>query len=341
MLTPSERAELKRCRNELPERSYAEIAAHLTRTLGREISRNTIRHYLNLNDNLTNLPKGRPKGAVSKPGVWEQVIPELLSLTGLAASRLYRELNALLAPGRLPFRESAFHERARLRNPSELQVQKEASLPTSDEEPTTGPTKGGATTKDKARATLLTRCRLRLQVVEVVPEGGQLKRVYLFGYEEVTGYVSFDVVANRQPDAAQIARFVRSIERHLGLPVRRVYAINIELPEADLFTHLGNTKVERAQEKTESTPLLSPLERKVEFDLLLQLTRKQNNSVAQSRALDAKLAIAQFIRNERNDRKRRAWPVVDVYRRELAAMLKPTLTLRFKLRTPSRHHFTN
>lgn len=336
MLTPPERAELKRCRNELPERSYAEIAAHLTRTLGREISRNTVRHYLNLNDNPNSLPKGRPKGVGSKTGVWEQVIPELLSLTGLAASRLYRQLNALLAPGRLPFRESAFHERARFQNPSELQVQREASLPTSDEEPTTGPKKGGRTTKDKARATLLTRCRLRLQVVEVVPGGGQLKRVYLFGYEEVTGYISFDVVASLQPSVKQVASFVMSMEQHLGLPVRRVCNINVELPETDFLTQMTNTHVEGSARPKQISPLRSPLTRKAELDLLLSLIKKQNDRVARSRAVEAKRAIAEFVRSEEEDRKGRVWRIVDPHRRQLAAKLKPSLATRFKLRTPSR-----
>jgi hypothetical protein len=340
MLTPFERAELKRCRNELPERSYAEIAAHLTRTLGRKISRNTVRHYLNLNDNPVNLPKGRPKGSVSEPGVWEQVIPELLSLTGLAASRLYRELNALLAPGRLPFRESTFHERARFRNSSQPRVQREPSLSASDEEAAREPTKGSAITRCKARATLLTRCRLRLHVVEVVPEGGQERRVYLFGYEEVTGYASFDLVASTQPSALQVVSFVRSMERHLALPVRRVCTINIELPEEDILTYLKDITVERSSEQMVSTQLLSPLEKKAELDLLLRLTRKQNNSVARSKALDAKLAIAKFVRSKQNDHKVRVWPVVDLQRRGLAAVLKPSLAIRFKLRTPSRRVVT-
>jgi hypothetical protein len=176
--------------------------------------------------------------------------------------------------------------------------------------------------------------------VEVVPEGGQQRRVYLFGYEEVTGYVSFDLVASTQPSASQVALFIRSMERHLALPVRRVCTINIELPEEDILTYLKDIAVEPSSQQMVSTQLLSPLEKKAELDLLLRLTRNQNNSVARSKALAAKLAISQFVRSGHNDRKVRAWPVVDLQRRGLAAMLGPSLAIRFKLRTPSRRIVT-
>lgn len=312
MLSESERVELIRSLGESAARSYADLAKDLTQKLGRNITRNTVRHYLGSLKNAGKLPKGRPKGAGRKQDVWERLIPELLALTGLAASSLYRELSALLDPVPLPFRESVFHERTGRRKRSQ----------------TAGP--------NNERATLLTRCRLRIRVIEVLYSGDRKKRLYLFGYEEVTGYISFDVIANSHPDALQIARFVKDMERHLGLPLNRVCTINIELPAKGFAIHLPDTEIECSEERLEFVPLPSPLDRKTEIDLLARLTKKQNNNVARKRAVGAKLAIAELVLSEQIDRTWRRRVDRDIYRRKLADALKPSLEVRFKLRTPSR-----
>lgn len=312
MLTVAERAELNRSLDQLAATSYANIAKHLTEKLGREITRNTVRYYLRLSSKGGHPPRGRPKGAERKQDVWDRLIPELLALTGLTASRLYCQLNALLAPGHLPFRESAFHERTGLRKRPQ-----------------------GAALNNK-RTTLLTRCRLRIRVAEVTGDGGQSKRVYLFGYEEATGYISFDVIANSKPNALQIARFVKCIEGHLGLPLRRVCTINIELSTKGFAIHLPDTEIECCEERLESGPLTSPVDRKTEIDLLERLTKKQNNNVARKRAVEAKLAIAEFILSEQSDRIWHRRVDRDIYRLKLVDALKPYLGIRFKLHIPSR-----
>jgi hypothetical protein len=336
MPTAAERLELNRTLDKLAGRSYAEIAEHLTQALGRRVTRNTVRYYLSLTRNDANLPKGRPKGTVRRKDVWDHLIPMLLALTGLAASRLYRELDALLEPDGLPFRESAFHERTGHQKRYQSATPGVKGATGSNEvsiEATDGTKK---TTSGKKTTSLLKRCRLRVAVVEVKSGTGRRKRVYLFGYEEVTGYVSFDIVANSQPGVETIATFVKSIEQHLALPVRRVCTVNIELPTGALAIHLDDTEVERWEGQLEPTPLPSQLKRKAELDLLSRLAKKQNDSVARMQAMEAKFAIGEFVRNEQNAGKGLVWPVVDLRRRQLAETLKPFLRVRFKLRIPSR-----
>lgn len=312
MLSAAERAELFRSLDRSAAQSYADVAKDLTQKFGREITRNTVRHYLGSLKNGGKLLKGRPKGGGRKQDVWDRLIPELLALTGLAASCLYRELGALLDPAPLPFRESAFHERTGRRKRSQSVV------------------------TDNKRTTLLTRCRLRIRAIEVVYSTDRRKRVYLFGYEEVTGYISFDVITSSQPDAGLIAKFVMDMERHLGLPLRKVRAINIGLPIESFASHLPDTEIECCEERLEYVPLTSPVDRKTEIDLLERLAKKQNNNVARKRAAEAKLAIAEFVQSEQSDRTWRRKVNRDVSRRKLADALEPSLGVRFKLRTPTR-----
>lgn len=336
MVTAAERLELNQALDQLAGRSYAEIAEHLTHTLGRKVSRNTVRYYLSLTRNDANLPKGRPRGTVRQKDVWDQLIPMLLAITGVAASRLYRELSVLLKPDGLPFRESAFHER--------IGHQKRSQSATPEVEDATAPSEvSAAAAEDKKKATsvkkpitLLTRCRLRVSVVKVGPEAGGRKRTYLFGYEEATGYVSFDVLANSQPSAARIARFVKVIEQHLGLPVHRVYMVNVAVSEVHLRDHVPDTEIEKSEGQLGSFPLSSPLDRKAEIDLLQLLTKRQNDNVASGRTADAKLAIAEFINSEQRDRTWRRLSQQDRQRRDLAEALKLSLGMRFKPRTQSR-----
>jgi len=264
------------------------------------------------------------------------LIPILLALTGLAASRLYRELDALLKPEGLPFRESAFHERTGHQKRSQSEPPGLNGATGSSVVSTEATDYKKNTTSGKKPTSLLKHCRLRVAVIEVKSGTGRRKRAYLFGYEEVTGYVSFDIVANSQPGVETIATFVKSIEQHLGLPVRRVCTINVGLPPKALAIYLGDTEVESWDGQLESTPLLGWLKRKAEIDLLLRLAKKQNDSVARIRAMEAKLAIGEFIQSEQNAGKGLVWPVVDLRRRQLAETLKPFLGTRFKLRIPSR-----
>jgi hypothetical protein len=241
----------------------------------------------------------------------------------------------LLKPDGLPFRESAFHERIR--------HQKRSQSVTPEVGDATAPSEvSAAAAEDKKKATsvkkpitLLTLCRLRVSVVVVGPEDGGRKRTYLFGYEEATGYVSFDVLANSQPSAARIARFVKAIEQHLGLPVHRVYMVTGAVSEADLRDHVPDTEIEKSEGQLGSFPLSSPLDRKAEIDLLQLLTKRQNDNVASGRTADAKLAIAEFIKSEQHDRTWRRLSQQDRQRRDLSEALRLSMDVRFKPCAPS------
>jgi len=311
MLSAAERTELNRSLDEFVGKPYADIAKHLTKRFGREITRNTVRYYAGLVNTEVPRARGRPKGVGRRSDIWDGIIPELLVLTGLPASRLYREICSLLAPIRLPFQESAFHERTSART----RVQDRGA-------------------RDK-KTTVLTRCRLRMRVIEVMPLGAQRKRVYLFGYEELTGYTSFDLLPNLQPDTPRVARFVRDIEQYLGLPIRRVL-INIELPKSRLSTYLPHTEIEQFAKQGGFASFQSPFGRKAEIDWLERIVKKQNTDVARGRAMEAKLAMKEFVRSVKNDRTWRRLSERDICRRKLAETLAPWLGVRFKLRTPSR-----
>ena len=330
MATAAERLELNQALDQLAGRPYAEIAEHLTQTLGRKVSRNTVRYYLSLTRNAANLPKGRPRGTVRQKDVWDQLIPVLLAITGVTASRLYRELSVLLKPDGLPFGESAFHQR--------IEHQKRSQSATREVGDATAPGEvSAAAAEDKEKATsvkqpitLLTRCRLRVSVVEVRPETGGRKRTYLFGYEEATGYFSFDVLARSQPTTLRIARFIKVIEQQLGLPIHRVYIVGIALPEDGLRAHLHDTEIEKSGGQLELAPLSSSFDRQPEIDLLQLLAKRQNDNVASKQVVEAKLAIAEFLQGEQDNQKWRRLSQQERQRRDLAEALKLSLSMRFK-----------
>lgn len=314
MLTAPERAQLKRERKILEGQSYSQIAAVLTEKFGRQISRSTVRYYLGSMPDYEGRTKGRPSGSTREGDIWGQLLPELLALTGLSASRLYRALTYLLEPARLPFGQSAFHERTGIRPP----------------------VKGTA----KKEGTLLGRCNLRIKVVSVSQNDAEGKRVYLFGYEELTGYTAFDVISPTPPNARRILSFVKAIEDHLGLPVRRVCIIGKEfakLTEARLFEKVD---VQYMNSPNTVSQLISPYKRSAEIDLLQRIAKKQNDEVARSRAAVAKEAISDFVQLERlrdgvwgeSPAKRSATQRLQAE----AARLEPFLKMRFKLYFPRR-----
>jgi len=315
MLTAPERAQLKRELKNLEGQSYSQIAAVLTEKFGRQISRNTVRYYLGSIPNYAGRTKGRPGGSTREGDMWDQLLPELLTLTGLSASRLYRALTYLLEPARLPFGESAFHERTGLRLP----------------------VKG--TAKKKGR-TLLERCNLRIKVVTVSENDAKGKRVYLFGYEEFTGYTAFDVISPTSPSARRISSFVKAIENHLGLPVRRVCLIGEEfakLAEARLFEQVD---VQYLSSPNASSQLISPYKRSAEIDLLQRIAKKQNDEVARAEATVAKEDISDFVQRARL--KSGIWGESLAKRKVTqrlqaeATKLEPFLKMRFKLYIPTR-----
>ena len=310
MATRVERARLNARIDDLAGQPHEEIARILTRELGYKVTRNTVRYYLGMTKNDKNLPKGRPKGGERKPDIWDKLVPELLALTGLKASRLYRELSALLHPEGLPFRESAFHER-------------------------TGFVKRAKTAASKrVHPTLLTRCRLRIRAVEVATIGTQSKRAYLFGYEELTGYISFDVLSDLNSAAAQILQFVKDMESHIALPILRICII--EASEATFAVTLPDVQIDYEGWALKSGPLLSPLKKKDEIDQLERFTKRQNDEVARQHVIEAKREMGAFVRSAKWDRTWRGLLAPDTKRLALAQALKPFLGVRFKLRRPSR-----
>lgn len=233
----------------------------------------------------------------------------------MSASRLYRALTYLLEPALLPFGESAFHERTGLRQPVRRTAKKKAG-------------------------TLLERCNLRIKVVAVSPNDAEGKRVYLFGYEEFTGYTAFDVISPTPLNARRIASFVKAIEDHLGLPVRRVCLVGNELAGTKLCEQVD---VRYLDGPNASSQLISAYKRSAEIDLLHRIVKKQNDEVARVRAAVAKDAISRFVQLSRlreevweSPAQRRVTQRLQAKAEAEAAKLKPFLKLRFKLYIPSR-----
>lgn len=314
MLTATEHAQLKRELKNLRNLSYSQIATVLTKKFGRKISRNTVRYYLGSMPEYEGRTKGRPNGSTRERDIWDQLLPELLALTGLSASCLYRALTHLLEPARLPFGESAFHERTGLRRS----------------------VKGSAKKKGK---TLLERCNLRIKVVAVSQKDAKGMRVYLFGYEEFTGYTAFDVISPTPANARRISSFIKAIEDHLGLPIRRVCLMGKEfanLAEIRLFEQID---VRHLSSPNTSSQLISPYKRSAEIDLLQRITKKQNDEVARAKAAVAKEVISNFVQLGRLKDgvwESRAQRTVTQRLQAEAAKLEPFLKMRFKLYLSSR-----
>ena len=313
MLKGPELARLKRELNDLQGLSYDQIAAVLTEKFGRKISRSTVRYYLEAMPSHESKTKGRPPGSTRERDVRDQLLPELLLLTGLSASHLYRVLRHLLGPAQLTLGKSAFHKRLEGRLTTEEPVKKKS-------------------------LTLLERCNLRIKIVTVSQPETEGKRFYLFGYEEFTGYTAFDVISPAPPNVGRISSFIRTVEEHLGLPVRRICLIGKEFAEFKKPSSFKQVAVLTSSENTTSQ-LFSPYARRAEIDLLQRIAKKQNDEVARTTAAVAKEAISHFIQLARL--RNGVWesPAQRGVTQQLqaeAADLEPFIKMRFKLYVPRR-----
>jgi hypothetical protein len=315
MLTTLERLEIQRNLKDFEGLSYAEIAATLTEKFGREISRNTARYYLSSMRDYTGRAKGRPSGTTRDEDIWDQLLPELLSLTGISASRLYRDLMHLLTPEHLPFGESAFHERTGLRSPTRR------------------------TGKGKAGTTLLERCNLRIKVVKTYHNDAADRRVYLFGYEELTGYTAFDAIRPSRLTTQGISDFAKGIEEHLSLPVRRVCLIGKEFARLAGHRSFEKLDVQRLNEQHACNHLNSPYKRSEEIDLLQRLMKKQNDGTARAKAAIAKEALSHIVHQQILMGNSWKTPAQMALMRRLTAEakeLEPYLSKRYKMYRPTR-----
>ncbi|NGZ88602.1 hypothetical protein [Duganella aceris] len=315
MLTAKEQGFVRSHLEDFTGQSYAEVAASLTEKFGRAVTRSTARYYLSSIAGHEGRAKGRPSGAARDVDIWDLLLPELLALTGLSASRLFRDLTHALAPERLPFGESAFHERTGRRSP----------------------TKG--TGKKKIGTSLLDRCNLRIKVVETYHNDAAGTHLYLFGYEELTGYTAFDAITRSSLTAQRISNFVKEIEEHLGLPVRRICLVGSEFSWLAESRPLEKLNVQRLKEQHASSQINSPYKRSAEIDLLQRLTKKQNDGIARAKATIAKEAISHFVHLEETSGGVWKTPAQRrVARRQQADAkeLKPFLGKRFKLHRPKR-----
>ena len=313
MLSASEQAHIKRHLRQYEGRSYAQVAVSLSQAFGREISRNTVRHYLSQMHAHIGLSKGRPSGTTRDEGTWDQLVPELLALTGLSASRLYRTLSRLIAPERLPLGRTAFHERTGLRTSAKVKPGGRRAVP------------------------LLQCCRLRLKIVETCL--GDQTRTYLFGYEELTGYTAFNIISPAAPTMQAIADFIKEVEEHLALPVRRVLLINMERPLDGKARKVIGIEMEYQKIKKMPARIISPYQRSAEIDLLHRLTKKQNDETARANAAEIRGEISCFVNQERLGGARWETPAQRSVTRRLeveADELRPYLNKRFKLHRPRR-----
>lgn len=315
MLTAKEQGFVRSHLEDFTGQSYADVAASLTEKFGREITRSTARYYLSSIEGHEGRAKGRPSGAARDADIWALLLPELLALTGLSASRLFRDLTHVLAPEGLPFGESAFHERTGRRSP----------------------TKG--TGKKKISTSLLDRCNLRIKVVETYNNEAAGRHLYLFGYEELTGYAAFDAIARSRLTAQRISNFAKDIEDHLGLPVRRVSLIGKEFAGLTGTGPLKKLDIQRLNEQDAAHKLTSPYKRSAEIDLLQRLTKKQNDGTARAKTAIAKEAISHAVRQKiltGDHWKTPAQVAVMRTRTAEAKELEPYINKRFKLYRPTR-----
>lgn len=313
MLSLPERSYVKECLDQFEKLSYAQVALLLSERFQREISRSTVRYYLSSIPGYAGLGKGRPADDSGHKDIWDQLLPELLALTGLSASRLYGALSKLVSPERLPLGRTAFHERTGLRTSAKVKA-------------------GG-----RSAAPLLQRCRLRLKIVETC--FGDQTRAYLFAYEELTGYTAFHVISPTAPTSQAIADFIREVEDHLALPVRRVLLINMERPPDGKAKKVTGIEMECQKTKRATARIISPYQRSAEIDLLHRLTKKQNDETARVNVAEVRKAISSFVNQERLGGTRWETPAQRLVTRRLAAEaveLMPYLCMRFKLHRPRR-----
>lgn len=176
-------------------------------------------------------------------------------------------------------------------------------------------------------------------MVETYQNDAASRRVYLFGYEELTGYTAFDAVTPSPPTAQRISNFAKEIEEHLGLPVRRVCLIGKEFSTLAGHRPLGKVGVQRLNEPYASRRIGSPYKRDAEIDLLQGLMKKQNDTVARTKAAVANEAISRFVHREEATSgvwKTPAQSRVARRKQTEAKELKPFLGKRFKLYRPKR-----
>jgi hypothetical protein len=273
MLTVFEQAQLKKELKKFAGQSYAQVAAMLSERFGREISRSTVRYYLRSMDDYEGRVKGRPSGTIRDEEIWDQLLPELLALTGLSATHLYKALSQLVAPERLPLGRAAFHERTGVRTSAKVKAGGRREVP------------------------LLQRCRLRLKILETCR--GDQTRTYLFGYEELTGYTAFNVISPAVPTLQAIEGFIKEVEDHLALPVRRVLLINMVPPFDGKAKKVIGIETECQKLKRATARIISPYQRSAEIDLLHRLTKKQNVETARINAAAIREAISCFVNQER------------------------------------------
>lgn len=313
MLSIQERTYVEECLDQFDGLSYAQVALLLSERFQREVSRSTVRYYLRSIPGYAGLGKGRPTDDSGHNDIWDQLLPELLALTGLSVTRLYRTLSQLVAPERLPLRRTAFHERTGLRTSAKVKAGGRREVP------------------------LLQRCRLRLKIVETCL--GDQTRTYLFGYEELTGYMAFNVISPTGPTSQAIAGFIRDVEEHLALPIRRVFLINMESPPDGKAKKGIGIEMEYQKTKRAAAKIISPYQRSAEIDLLHRLTKKQNDEAARVNAAEIRKAISSFVNQERLGGARWETPTQRLVTRRLAAEaveLMPYLSMRFKLHRPKR-----
>lgn len=180
-------------------------------------------------------------------------------------------------------------------------------------------------------------CRLRLRVVRT--GYGDRERAYLVGYEELTGYMAFNVISPAPPTLRMIEDFVTEIQNHIALPIRRVLLIDIELPEGGKAERLAGLEVKCKKINRAAPTIISPYPRSAEIDLLHRLSNKQNDETARVNVAEIRDSISSFVNQERLGGSRWETPAQRAVTRRLAAEaveLKPYLSMRFKLHRPRR-----
>lgn len=152
-------------------------------------------------------------------------------------------------------------------------------------------------------------------------------------------YTVFNVISPAAPTLQAIASFIREVEDHLALPVRRVLLINRVPPSDAKAKKVIGIEMEYQKSKSTTAKILSPYQRSAEIDLLHRLTRKQNDETARVNAAEIREAMSSFVNQKRLGGARCETPAQRLVTLRLAAEaeeLRPYLSKRFKLHRPRR-----
>lgn len=164
-------------------KSYADIARLFEEELKQPVSPRSVRHYVKMLErqypDIQGPVRGRPAASVAAPDIFDWWSSEFLRLTGMSASRLYRQMNTIAG---LPVSKATFHNHLKRISQEPLVIDQ------------------------PSKAALSHRCRLRVHMLVLEVERAKNYWVVLAGYEQITGFLNlklFDVYVQHGDHASR------------------------------------------------------------------------------------------------------------------------------------------